>query len=124
MYSLGELLFNQLDIYLNIDDKDIDYYVNDQYLCWARKGRMDSINNIQLYVHAKDHNPPHFHIKAPNINASFRIYDCSLLRGKEPQKNIMKKIKIMYDRNKTELQSFWEENTKKPAVLLQECFRC
>ena len=39
------------------------------------------VNGLKIEVYSNEHPPPHFHVKSPNINASFDIESCSLLQG-------------------------------------------
>ena len=41
-----------------------------------------SVRGLKIEVYSKEHPPPHFHVVSANIDASFRIEDCSLLNGK------------------------------------------
>ena len=50
--------------------------------------------SIQIYA---DHNPPHFHVKSPNIDACLTISDGELLRGGIDSAT-HKKIKYWLDR--------------------------
>ena len=39
------------------------------------------LNGLRIEVYPNEHPPPHFHVKSPNVNASFTISDCSKLTG-------------------------------------------
>ena len=39
------------------------------------------IHGLTMRIYSDEHAPPHFHVKSAEIDAAFRISDCSLLRG-------------------------------------------
>lgn len=45
------------------------------------KATVASIHGIRIEIYPNEHTPPHFHVRSPNIDASFRIVDCSLING-------------------------------------------
>jgi len=42
---------------------------------------VDSVGPLRIVIHTREHGPPHFHVLATGIDASFAIRDCSKLRG-------------------------------------------
>lgn len=39
------------------------------------------VRSLKIEIYSNEHPPPHFHVKSPNINASFDIKDCKKLNG-------------------------------------------
>jgi hypothetical protein len=39
------------------------------------------IGNLKIQIYAEDHNPPHFHVVAPDHEAMIALADLSILRG-------------------------------------------
>lgn len=58
------------------------------YSVWADgtlyfiKQLVERVNGLQIHVYPNEHPPPHFHVKSPNVDASFTVSDCRLLHGK------------------------------------------
>ena len=42
---------------------------------------VDQVGGLRIVIHTREHGPPHFHVIASGINASFAIDDCHLLAG-------------------------------------------
>ena len=64
------------------------------------------VYEIRQYVYGKanwsvqvygDHNPPHFHVKSPDTDASLTISDCRILKG-NIDSDTHKKIKYWHER--------------------------
>lgn len=70
------------------------------------------VNGLKIEIYSNEHPPPHFHVKSPNINASFDIENCSLLEGAIENKN-MKKIKFWHSHAKPILIEAW--NSTRPG---------
>lgn len=45
------------------------------------KARVATIRGLKIEIYPNEHTPPHFHVKSPNISATFRIDDCSIING-------------------------------------------
>ena len=39
------------------------------------------INRLRIEIHTREHQPPHFHVSAPGLAATFAIDDCQCLDG-------------------------------------------
>jgi len=70
------------------------------------------INGLSIEVYSNEHPPPHFHVKAPNINASFDIENCEILQGKINAKD-QKKILYWHKHAKPLLIKAW--NSTRPT---------
>lgn len=72
--------------------------------------RVDNIGNLKIEIYPKEHAPCHFHVKNANINASFRIDNCELIKGKISNKNIAK-VKYWYNKfdSKQKLIEIWND---------------
>jgi Domain of unknown function (DUF4160) len=64
------------------------------------------VNGLKIEVYANEHPPPHFHVKSPNVNASFSIESCELLEGRAESKDI-KKIRFWHKQAKPVLINTW-----------------
>ena len=71
--------------------------------------RMANFGSLIVYIYPEDHPPPHFHVRGPDIDASFRIDDGSLLVGVVSHKD-QKKIARWYGGGKEReaLEGEWE----------------
>ena len=45
------------------------------------KALVDIYEGLRNEIYPNEHPPPHFHVKASNIKASFAVEDCTLLEG-------------------------------------------
>jgi hypothetical protein len=48
---------------------------------YSIKKLVAQVRGLRIEVYADEHSPPHFHVKAPGIDATFDILKCQLLRG-------------------------------------------
>ena len=39
------------------------------------------VKGLQIHIYAREHSPPHFHVKGQNVDAAFAIDDCTFLHG-------------------------------------------
>ena len=68
------------------------------------KERVVTVNNMQIIIYSKDHNPPHFHVisKDKSVDAKFTISNCTYLSGKIGTKDL-KRIKAFHGDIKTQV---------------------
>lgn len=69
-------------------------------------------NHVKIEIYSKEHAPPHFHVVANGIDASFEIETCNLLDGSIPDRKLLRKIKLWHSFSKPKLIEFW--NQKRP----------
>jgi hypothetical protein len=77
------------------------------------KARVDMVLDMSIEVYPKEHAPPHFHVRSANIDASFRIDDCSILDGKISPRNYAK-IRHWHQQAKPILIERW--NSMRPTL--------
>jgi hypothetical protein len=70
------------------------------------------VNGLNIEVYSNEHPPPHFHVKSPNVNASFDIESCSLLDGVVDARD-KKKIRFWHNYAKPLLIDAW--NSTRPT---------
>ncbi|MBI5214455.1 MAG: DUF4160 domain-containing protein [Ignavibacteriae bacterium] len=69
---------------------------------------------ISIYIHFRDHQPPHFHAIYGEYEAMISIQDGKLLQGEMPER-AMKLIREWSDEHRQELLSNWKDIlNKKP----------
>lgn len=49
---------------------------------------VDTVGSLRIVIHTREHGPPHFHVTAPGIDASFAVEDGSHLTGRIGDKEI------------------------------------
>ena len=69
---------------------------------------VDKVNDLKIEIYSNEHNPPHFHVKSNEFNASFNLLTCELISGTIDSKNI-KKIEFYYSRHKDQLIKIWND---------------
>ena len=70
------------------------------------------VNGLKIEIYPNEHPPPHFHVKSPNIDASFNIENCSLLDGSISLSD-QKKVRYWHKYSKTLLIETW--NSTRPT---------
>jgi hypothetical protein len=70
------------------------------------------VNGLKIEVYSNEHPPPHFHVKSPNVNASFEIENCAFLEGQVDSRD-KKKIEFWHRRTKPLLIEAW--NSTRPT---------
>lgn len=70
------------------------------------------LHGLKIEVYPKEHPPPHFHVKSPKVDASFRIDNCELLHGTVPNGEL-RKITFWHEHAKAQLIESW--NSTRPT---------
>jgi len=81
---------------------------------------VDVVNGLKIMIYPNEHAPPHFHVVSANIDASFRISDCSLIDGKISS-NDYKKILFWHQRSRQSLID--KRNSTRPTDCKVGVFR-
>jgi hypothetical protein len=76
------------------------------------KALIARVNGLKIEIFSKEHAPPHFHVKSANVDASFKIEDCSLLQG-EISGMDYSKIRYWHKHSKQILIEAW--NSSRPT---------
>jgi hypothetical protein len=71
------------------------------------RARVDTVRGLSIEIYPKEHAPPHFHVHSANVDASFKIEDCSILKGKISESDY-NKVRYWYQRFKPKLIDFWD----------------
>ena len=66
------------------------------------------VNGLNIVIYPNEHPPPHFHVKSPNVNASFTIENCEKLEGNVGTQEL-RKIRFWHKSAKPLLVSAWNE---------------
>ena len=76
------------------------------------KQLVERLAGLKIEVYPDEHPPPHFHVKSPEVNASFAIEDCQLLKG-HLASDSMQKIKHWHKFANPKLIEAW--NATRPT---------
>ena len=70
------------------------------------------VKGVQIHIYANEHSPPHFHVKSPDIDASFTIQDCVFMHGNIDgrEQNL---VRWWYKHSRPELVAAW--NNTRPS---------
>ena len=71
--------------------------------------RVGTIGKVKLEIRSNEHPPPHFHLVSPDFNTSFKIEDCSKLKGDDIRGSLLKSLKVFHRKNKENLIKVWNE---------------
>lgn len=69
---------------------------------------IEKLKGLKIEIYSNEHPPPHFHVKSPNVDASFDIKNCKKLNG-NINKNDHELIKYWHKKAKNELIKAWNE---------------
>jgi len=75
---------------------------------------------IRIEVYPDEHAPPHFHVRAPSLNASLAIEDCRVLKGTVSGADL-RTIRYWHAHAKPDLIRCWNET--RPGDCTVGCFR-
>lgn len=83
-------------------------YIGEEEKIIETRKSIGKLKGLKIEIYSNEHPPPHFHVKSPNVDASFDIKNCEKLNG-----NINKKdcqlIKYWHKKAKNELIKAWDE---------------
>jgi hypothetical protein len=74
--------------------------------------RVGAIGAIGIHIYAREHAPPHFHVKAGSVDAVFRLDNCEHLSGGIDRKSL-DIVRWWYERSRGLLIQTW--NDTRPA---------
>lgn len=74
----------------------------------AAKQLVEKIRNLRIEIRPREHAPPHFHVRANDISASFTIEGCKLLKGHIPKKE-EELVRYWYARCGNRLIEIWNQ---------------
>jgi hypothetical protein len=66
------LILKNLLTYHSLDENERLYSI---------RALVEYLDGIKIEIYSNEHPPPHFHIKANEIDAVFSLIDCELLKG-------------------------------------------
>lgn len=72
------------------------------------KQLVDRVRGLQIHIYAKEHPPPHFHVKGGHVDAVFSLVDGSLIRGQIDGRE-QALIHWWYHRSRPRLVATWNE---------------
>jgi hypothetical protein len=64
------------------------------------------VNGLRLEIYSREHPPPHFHVVAPDIDATFAIDDCRQLNG-TISPSAARKVRYWHGYSKPKLIEVW-----------------
>jgi hypothetical protein len=70
--------------------------------------KVGMLKGLSLEIYAREHPPPHFHVRGADIDASFSILDCSLLAGDIRSKDY-ELVRWWHARAKSRLVAIWND---------------
>jgi hypothetical protein len=108
--SLRRLLESGCYVWEELDGRRILLYTRE---------RVGTINGLSISIYSAEHNPPHFHVRSPEIDATFTLAECKLLRG-EVDRKTRDLILYWYARRKDDLIAVW--NRTRPSDGPTEAF--
>jgi hypothetical protein len=89
---------------------------NGELLLLEIKQLIVRLEGLKIEIYPNEHPPPHFHVKSPNVSASFSIIDCEKLEGAISNGD-MKKIRYWHQHAKPLLISTWDSTRPTNCVV-------
>lgn len=108
----------------------LEAILNNPCNVWEENGKMflieikqlvAKVHGLKIEIYPDEHPPPHFHVKSPNIDASFNIENCNLLQGKIEGRD-KKKIEYWHKHAKPLLIEIW--NSTRPTNCTVGAYQC
>lgn len=79
-------------------------------------GKLTNFGKVWVGVHARDHNPPHVHLKGAGVRAMVAIDPVTILRGKVPS-DLWPQVQAWAIANRATLVAEWNKcNPLYPTV--------
>jgi hypothetical protein len=118
MDDFDVFLLGNVDTFQSIDDfveslrRFLEYgcYIDEYGRVAIARQLVGRVDGLRMEVFPRDHNPPHFHVRANGIDAKFDLVSCELLSGKVGRREY-EKIRYWHDRTKEQLRAVWQ-NTR------------
>ncbi|MDO9545659.1 MAG: DUF4160 domain-containing protein [Pelolinea sp.] len=106
----GLTSFQELSLYLEslLNDSCSVMLFEGELVLLEIKALVDNVRGMRIEIYPNEHQPPHFHIKSSDFQASFRIDDCSLIAGNINGGNY-RKILYWYEHAKPKLIEIWNK---------------
>ena len=73
---------------------------------------VERLQGLRIEIYPDEHAPPHFHVKSPNVDASFTIESCEKLVGSIDNDDF-KKVRFWHKKSKPLLIEAW--NSTRPT---------
>lgn len=73
------------------------------------KQQVARVKSLKIEIYSNEHPPPHFHVKSPNVNASFDIQNCKKLNGSISNKDF-KLVRYWHKTAKNILIEKWNDS--------------
>lgn len=70
--------------------------------------RLHSFGRCEVWMYYGDHNPPHFHVNAPDFQARVRITDLAIMSGTIPPR-YRRRVLDWAAENQAHLRDKWEQ---------------
>jgi hypothetical protein len=86
--------------------------INGQLTLLEIKALVANVSGLKIEIFSKEHAPPHFHVHSANVDATFKIDDCSLLNGNVSGSDY-DKVRYWHQYAKTKLIEAW--NSTRPT---------
>lgn len=81
-------------------------FVDENGNIWEQRHQVDKVSNLKIEIFSNEHPPPHFHVKSPEIDATFSILEGKLLNGNIDSKSL-KKIEYYHSLMRNKLIEAW-----------------
>lgn len=94
--------------------------VNGELVLLETRLQVAKLAGLKIEVYPNEHPPPHFHVKSPNVDATFTIENCKKLHGNISNGDY-KKIRYWHKHSKPVLLKHW--NMTRPTDCVVKKFR-
>lgn len=90
--------------------------VNGELVLLEIRLQVAKLDGLKIEVYPNEHPPPHFHVKSPNVDATFTIENCKKLRGNISGGDF-RKIRYWHKHSKPILLKHWNMTRPTDCVI-------
>jgi hypothetical protein len=87
-----------------------------ELLLLENKQLVERLNGLRIEIYPNEHPPPHFHVRSPEVSASFAIEDCRQLDGTISAPAALK-VKYWHRLSKQKLIEIWDSTRPTNCVV-------
>lgn len=91
-------------------------YRNGELILVEQRRLVGVVRGLRIEIYPKEHTPPHFHVKSANVDASFRIDNCTRMNGSINRKDELA-IKFWWQKAQHTLINVWDETRPSDCIV-------
>ncbi len=93
---------------LSIFEGPIDIYIQYLYIV-PMSPRLAKLGNLEIWIYTRDHNPPHVHIKSPDVDTKIELGTWKVVYSRGLNAKSLKKLVEFLKSIESDLTEAWHE---------------